>query len=239
MDSKQNPWRVEIKETPPNEMEKYSLYSDYTTNQKQGFLEIIKLVDRCISELQDDGELTGYVKINARIKSAESALRNDDIEDKALDDAFGMEILAGNENALKKIATKLEEYMNVRREKKHDKENGYKATHRMLDLKKTMFERLHLNGVSFQNIPMIEVQFKTFEVKENATSGPANHMEYKGKTKEEMQAIYDNNGFTEHNLPIMYTIENHRIRILNKQETIRDLYPFIKLKSREKEGEAK
>ena len=58
MNSKQSAWRLSLRETPPNEMEKYSLYSDYTTNQKRGFVEIIKLVDKCITELQEEGELT-------------------------------------------------------------------------------------------------------------------------------------------------------------------------------------
>lgn len=233
MENKQNPWRVEIKETPPNEMERYSLYSDYIANQKRGFIEIIRIVDRLITELQDNGELTGYVKINARIKSTESALKNDDIEDKALNDAFGMEIIAGTESALKKIMDKLEQCIRVRKENPISKDNGYVAMHKMIDLEKETYARLATGNVSYEEIPLVEIQFKTFEVKENATSGPANHWEYKGETREQIQAMYDRNGFNEHNLPIMYTVENHKIRILSKQETIRELYPFLKL-SREK-----
>lgn len=234
MENKENPWRVEIKETPPNEMEKYSLYSDYVTTQKRGFVEVIRIVDDLISELQDNGELTGYVKINARIKSTESALRNDDKEDKTLDDVFGIEILAGNEKALRKIVNKLEECMRVRKEKIHDKDNGYKAMHRIMDLTREIYERISKGRVPYTQVPLVEFQFKTFEVKENATSGPANHWEYKGETKEQMQEMYDRNEFNEHNLPIMYTVENHRIRILDKQETIRELYPFLKLRKRER-----
>lgn len=239
-DSRSNPWQVTIKESKPNEMEKYSLYSDYTTDQKKGFVELIKLIDECITMLQQEGELSDYVKINARIKSAESALANDTRESKVLDDVFGVEILAGNENALRKILNKLEMYMTSKRENIHDKPNGYKAIHRVMNLKeKTFLNMKSKSSISYDNIPMIEVQFKTFEVKENAVSGSANHLHYKGQTKEEIQRIFDNNGFNEHNLPIMFTIENHKIRILSKQETIRDLYPFLKFKNDKEKGEEK
>lgn len=233
MQNKQNPWRVEIKETPPNEMERYLLYSDYITNQKRGFIETIKIVDKLITDLQDNGELTEYVKINARIKSTESALKNDDIKNKALNDAFGMEIIAGTESALKRIMDKLEEYMRVRKENPINKDNGYVAMHKIMDLEKEAYTKLATGNVPYNEVPLIEIQFKTFEVKENATSGPANHWEYKGETREQIQAMYDRNGFNEHNLPIMYAVENHKIRILSKQETIRKLYPFLRL-SRDK-----
>lgn len=233
MQNKQNPWRVEIKETPPNEMERYLLYSDYITNQKRGFIETIKIVDKLITDLQDNGELTEYVKINARIKSTESALKNDDKKNKALNDAFGMEIIAGTESALKRIMDKLEEYMRVRKENPINKDNGYVAMHKIMDLEKEAYTKLATGNVPYNEVPLIEIQFKTFEVKENATSGPANHWEYKGETREQIQAMYDRNGFNEHNLPIMYAVENHKIRILSKQETIRKLYPFLRL-SRDK-----
>lgn len=232
MNSKQSAWRLSLRETPPNEMEKYSLYSDYTTNQKRGFIEIIKLIDRCVLEMQNDGELTEYIKINARIKSAESALKNDDTDNKALDDVFGIEILAGNKEALKKIIDKLEQYLDVIKERKHNKDNGYEAVHRTLNLKRDMWEKLGTRSIPYTEIPIVEFQFKTFEVKENSVSGPANHWEYKGETKEEIQQKYDRKEFNEHNLPIMYTVENHRIRILSKQETLRELYPFLKLRDK-------
>ena len=236
-DNKNNPWRINIKEDSPNEMEKYSLYSDYTTEQKKGFIELIKLIDRCITKLQQEGELTDYVKINARIKSAESALTNDERDSKVLDDVFGVEVLAGNEKALRKILERLEIYMIAKRENIHDKENGYRAIHKVMNLRERAFLDLNFKSLSYENIPMIEVQFKTFEVKENATSGPANHLHYKGQTKEKIQEIFERNGFNEYNLPIMYTVENHKIRILSKQETIRDLYPFLRFKDGKEKGE--
>ena len=232
--SKVKEWKEGIKVTSPNEMEKYSLYSDYISGQRKGFTEIIRIIDDAITELQDDGELTGYVKINARIKSTESALNNDDKDNKTLNDVFGIEVLAGNEVALKKIMKKIEEYMNIRKEHLHDKDNGYKAMHKMGDIKKEVFEKLGQGSTTHEHTPLVELQFKTFEVKENAISGPANHWEYKGQSKEEIQEIYNRNGFNEHNLPIMYTVENHKIRILSKQETIRELYPFLKFRSNQK-----
>ncbi len=236
MDKKNNPWRVELTETPPNEMEKYSLYSDYTTEQKAGFIALIRMIYECIQELQEYGEITENVKIMARIKSAESAIKNDDKEDKALDDVFGMEIVAGNDTALNKIMKKIEAYMNILREKKHNKENGYKATHRVMEIKKECKDRLKLGeGIELEQIPMIEIQFKTFEVKENCISGPARHSEYKDESPEKIQRMYDNNELTEHNLPIMYTIDNTgTIRILNKIATIREVYPFVRLHSKGK-----
>lgn len=238
MNGENNVWRNSLKipnqESQPNEMEKYSLYSDYTTEQKRGFIEVLKLVDKCIRILQEEGELTEYIAINARIKSAESALRNDDKSNKPLNDVFGIEIVAGNERALEKIMNRLDEIMNVTRYKKHDKDNGYKATHKIMELKREFFEKLEQDNLIYDHVPMVEFQFKTFAVKENATSGNANHWKYKAENKEEIQAKYDRNEFNEHNLPIMYTIEGHRIRILNKQETIKAVYPFIKLKNIEK-----
>ncbi len=214
-----------IKVSEPNKMERYSLYSDYTTMQKQGFIYMIQLIDKYITQLQEEGELTNNVKINARIKSAESALRNDEM--KALDDVFGIEILAGNENALKKIIKKLDENFMCTKEKKHDKTNGYKAVHKSMTLQEA-------NGT---NIPLVEIQFKTFAVKENSTSGNATHIEYKNQSKEDIQKMFEDGEFNEHNLPIMYKVdENHKIRILDMNETIKELYPFINMSSiKEKE----
>ena len=237
MNSKQSAWRLSLRETPPNEMEKYSLYSEYTTNQKRGFVEIIKLVDKCITKLQEEGELTEYVKINARIKSAESALKNDDIDNKTLDDVFGIQILAGNKEALRKILEALQQVLSVTKEHRHNKKNGYEALHKTMDLKRRMWEELGNTGIPYEELPVVEFQSKTFAVKENSVSGPANDWEYKGETKEDIQEMYDRNEFNEHNLPIMYTEENHRIRILSKEETVKALYPFLKLKNKEERNE--
>ena len=135
MENKTNPWRVSLKETPPNEMEKYSLYNEYISMQKQGFLEVISLVSEMIEQLKLDGEITENVKINARIKSAESALRNDDIEGKTLDDVFGVEIVAGNEKSLEKIMQLIEQYMSVTKNNLVDKSNGYHAVHKIMEVK--------------------------------------------------------------------------------------------------------
>lgn len=237
MNNTDTSWRATLKETPPNEMEKYSLYSDFTTIQKRGFVEIIRLVDKCIEHMQNNGELTGYVKINARIKSASSALKNDDEMNKTLDDVFGIEIIAGTREALKKIIETLYKYMNVSKERVHNKKNGYSAIHKTMDIKKEIWEKINRFGISYDEFPMIEFQFKTFDVKEKSISGPATHWQYKGETKEEIQKMYDNNEFNEYNLPIMYTVENHKIRILNKQETIKELYPFVKVRNIDKEIE--
>lgn len=217
-----------------NERMRLLLYDDYITEQRKGFVAVMDFINDRIQNLIDQGEISDFIEIRARIKSAESALKNDDT--KALDDIFGMEIITATEEEYDKIIKKMTPYMIETKSKNHNKPNGYKAKHRYWTFKKEKMQYLEEQLNYETNIPMIEIQFKTAEVQISCNIGSANHETYKGQKREDIQEKYDKGEFNMFNTPFMWVSEkeNHKIKmkLLEDEETLKKIYPFLNTKSK-------
>lgn len=212
-----------------DEFKKFQLYGEYVSTQRPGFEKIMNLINDWINELKEDGSVSEYVEIRARIKAVESAIYNDNR--KALDDVFGMEVIAATEEELQIISNKILESFQVIREKNHDKSNGYKAQHKLIELNHEICSDLEMD-----NMPLVEIQFKTLEVAIKSSSGSAAHTLYKGETKESVQAKYDGNVLKKSiNVPVMWVSKEGKMVEISLEETLKKMYPFLKIKDNQKE----
>lgn len=227
----------ELDDEQAKEIQDLMAYYNFVSDQRESFIVIMLHINRIINTLKENGDISEYVELRARIKAPQSALKNDKY--KALDDVFGIEVITATEDEIETIKQKVEECMNVNQEKcnKWDKPNGYKAEHRMLTLKKEKTALLGLENEEYENIPEIEFQFKTLEVAINAANGKSAHVIYKNVNQEEIQKKYDNKEFKQQDLPSMWISEKGRMRALNQEEILKKMYPFLKIKKEKNKGE--
>lgn len=217
----------ELSEEEVTESRKFDLYNNYVYAQREGFELLINFINNLTNDLKEKGEISDLFEIRARIKAPQSAIHND--KRKALNDVFGMEIIAATEEELKRVQKEILNYMKILHEKNHNKENGYKAFHNLLDFNAEMIEQISPQNKKIQ-IPVVEIQFKTMDVAVRCSGGTADHTLYKGKTREEVQRKYDNGEFSIFtNVPIMWVSRNGEIRMLSTNETLKKMYPFLKL----------
>ena len=223
----------ELSEEELNETVKLSEYNRYVFDQRPAFESLINFINNLTKKLNEDGEISDLYEIRARIKAPKSAIYND--EQKALDDVFGMEIITATEEESKKVIDCILKYMNVIREKNHNKKNGYKAYHKLLGLKSDILGDLDKNYI-IDYVPLIEVQFKTVEVAVKCSGGTADHTVYKGHSKEDIQRQYDNGEFSIYtNIPTMWVSRNGELKLLSPDETLKKMYPFLKIKEKNNE----
>ena len=211
-----------------NDNLKLMLYNEFVEEQRKGFIAVMNFVNDKINNLIDEGRISEFVQIRARIKAIASALMND--SSKALDDIFGMEIITATEEEYDTIIRNLIPYMYKTKSKNHDKPNGYKAKHKYWTFKKDKMEHLDGEFNYERNIPMIEFQFKTSEVQVKSNIGPANHEDYKGEKREDIQKKYDEGGFGIFNTPYMWASDDRKMVLLSKEETLKKIYPFLNTK---------
>lgn len=209
---------------------KLMLYNEYVEEQRKGFIAVMNFINDEINNLIDEGKISEFIQIRARIKAIASALMND--HTKALDDVFGMEIITATEEEYDTIIRHLIPYMDKTKAKNHDKPNGYKAKHKYWTFKEDKMENLDGDFNYEINIPMIEFQFKTSEVQVKANIGSANHEDYKGEKREDIQKKYDEGGFGIFNTPYMWVSDNRKMVLLSKEETLKKIYPFLNTKTK-------
>ena len=214
------------------QMAKLKVYYEYVEGQAEGFKSIMGFVVARIQDLIDSGRISDFVEIRARIKAAESSLEND--KTKALDDIFGMEIITATEEEYDTIIKNLAPYMSKTKCKKHNKDNGYVAKHKYWTFKKDKMGHLEESFDYDSDIPMIEFQFKTSQVQISCNTGPANHEDYKGEKREDIQRKFDEGRFNKYNTPIMWVSERKDqklgMRLLSEEETLKKIYPFLNTK---------
>jgi len=221
-------WELSVEEL--SETRKLDLYNKYVYTQRAGFESLMNFINVITNKLKEDGEITDLFEIRARIKAPKSAIHND--EEKALDDVFGMEIITATEEELKRVIECILEYMDIFKEKNHNKKNGYKAYHKLLGLKQDKLGELDGKYENFQ-VPLIEIQFKTMAVSARCSGGTADHTIYKGESKEEIQRQYDNGEFSIYtNIPTMWISRNGELTMLSPDETLKKMYPFLKIKEK-------
>lgn len=215
-------------------------YEQYILVQEQPFILCLNYINQYVNSLREQGAISSFLEFRARIKATSSALQNDGR--KALDDIFGLEFIGATDEELAIIKEKLEEIFEVVREKQMDKENGYKAVHCCYCLKDS-FSRI-LNNISQQKggcqykkeyFPAIEVQYKTIGVFYEANFGTASHEKYKKAKISQIQEMYNNNQL-KHGIHVPYMwISNANqpdVDELSLEETIKKMYPSLKLKEK-------
>ena len=215
-----------------NEMENIFEYNKYVYQQQEHFIIIMNYIDNIINEMLENGEISEYGEFRARIKSPKSALKNDPV--KALDDVFGMEIITATEFEYEKIMKELEEFMTVQKSKDHNKKNGYKAKHRMMTLMRDKLEILGIPNSKFEEIPMIEFQFKTFQTLMQVETGTAKHSDYKNEDMAAIQEKYDKYGCDPYELPTMWVSKGGKMVMLTPDEAMKKIYPLLKPRDRKK-----
>ena len=142
-----------------NEMQYLYAYSKYVMQQEEQFRKIMEFVNTLINNMKENADISEYVELRARIKAARSALAND--AHKTLDDAFGMEIVTTTEEEIDIILEELERWMKSTKVRNHDKPNGYKAKHRVMDFDDDKLERIGIQLQDAPFVPLIEYQLKT------------------------------------------------------------------------------
>lgn len=220
-------------------------YEKFVLDQEEQFILFINYLNRYINDLRDKGIITPHLAFYARVKATNSAFKNH-TEHKALDDVFGIEILGTSEPelmALRKVIESSEDkirLLHVGKTRVHDKENGYKAEHhycimeqKLTDILNSIAGRTRKNKINSQNFPLIEFQYKTFEVYYQGNFGTASHEKYKGTQIKQVQALYDAGNLTVGEyIPIMWVSNPYddNVRELSAREVIKKMYPTLELK---------
>jgi len=215
--------------------EKYDYYEDYISTQKKPFLDFMNYLNNWINQQKAEGLISDYVELRARIKAPSSALKND--SDKALDDAFGMELICATDQEIKYLLNELSNFMyNSTKSKSYNKKNGYKAEHRYLTLKQECYNLLYPNmdndsqDLLSSQVPLIEFQLKTIEIDIIANLGSADHTAYKGSSRDDIQELYNKGELkVGQNLPRMWCSENGTMKLLSDERTAKKLYPFLNI----------
>ena len=218
-----------------NAMQYLYEYNKYIGQQQEQFEKVMNFVNKLIMRLKDEARISEYIEFRARIKSARSAIVNDEV--KALDDVFGMEIIATTDHELDTIYNELKKWMTTTKTKKHNKPNGYKANHYTMYFNS---DKIHILGIADKDceyVPIIEYQFKTFETLiKSSEGGTAEHSIYKGKNKQEIQQKYDKGEYDVFELPTMWVSKDGEMIMLTPEKTLKKMYPFLrekKIKERE------
>lgn len=212
-----------------NDSEYLELYQNFVYSQRNEFKALMYYFNDMLSHLKEKGEISEFTEFRARIKAPKSALDND--PKKALDDVFAMEFIGATEKEVDYILKKVAEKSIVTREKNHDKPNGYKAKHRVFNIKPEVAQKISEKfNVDKNAFPLFECQFKTIAVAIEANTGTAAHINYKGIDPKVIQKKYERDEFKlGYNIPQMWVSKGKEMIKLSSDETLKKLYPFLDL----------
>ena len=232
-------FRERIKVSVPTEREKATAYNKFIIDQQNPFILFINYINKYMNGLREMGIISNFLEIRARIKTSKSAFQND--QKKTLDDIFGMEFVCATEREAKVARAHMEQLVTTIRSKKHNKKNGYKAEHCVCTPTRAIIDKLNLE----QNIPyfdelfpVIEMQFKTIAVDYEANYGRASHETYKREDMKEIQNLYNSGKLIPGiYIPYMWVsdLESNKMRELTTEETIKKMYPSLKLRDNSKD----
>lgn len=232
----ENDFKNQIKVILPSEKEKENIFNEYLNEQQEQFIRIINYINEYMNTLREKGIISSFLEMRARIKSKESAFNNDGV--KALNDVFGMELICASEEEINIAIESLSKLFIVVKRKVHNNKNGYKALHYTCSAKEDLIELLWQMQFEKDYIPLIEFQYKTIAVDYRSTYGKKNHEEYKHTDIEQVQRLYDEGKLIQgKNIPYMWISDsnNKKMRKLTVEETIKKMYPSIKMKEKYKE----
>ena len=219
----------------------YSVYKRYINSQKkeyeQAIIDIYEIIEKLKEGIKIDStelKVDDKVRVEGRIKAFKSAIKNDLKDMKALDDCFGIRIIADNsgdaimiQQIMKRLSNpKLREALGdsisedtifrVVEEKNHAQRlaTKYNATH-------------HISVRNPKNInsPLIEIQYWDKETEERCTYGDLNHTGYKHIQGKIQEAKSGKIGIE---IPEYYEFdEEGYLYKLDKVEAIRKMFPEL------------
>lgn len=213
-------------------------YENEIEEKKGGFELIARIIGYTIYKMKMEGLLEQDVEVWGRLKSFKSAYEN--YQKKAIDDCFGIRIIAQNDSDLEKVRKQIEKLFVVDQTKDHRKKSAskYNAIHEMVHLDSSF---ISAHNMKEELTPAVEIQYWNNELEEMCETGEISYSKYKHKDMKRIQELYDENPFEVYkNLPTYYAIRGNRIRILSEEETLRKLYPdLIRHEVHKKEAESK
>lgn len=218
-----------------NDADCLELYDDYVSQQKEPFKAIMYYFNDMLTKLKQEGKISDFTEFRARIKAPKSALYND--TRKVLDDVFAMEFIGATEKEVDFLLSTISKTAIITRKKDHNKDNGYKAKHRVITINeetgKEIAEKFDIQDTTF--FPVIECQFKTIAVAIEANTGTAAHINYKNIDPKAIQRKYDKDEFRlGFDIPQMWVSKGNEMVKLSSDETLKKLYPFLNI-SKKKE----
>ena len=200
-------------------------YEQKIAQKKSGFELMAKMIGYTIQEMGKAGLLENEVEVWGRLKSFKSAYEN--YHKKAIDDCFGIRIIAKNDKDLEKIQQQLDKIFIVEKTKDHGKKSNtkYNAVHQMIRMNEHYADTHKLN---IEGMPIIEIQFWNNELENMCETGEISYSKLKHKDLKKIQTVYKQNPFEVYrNLPTYYEIRGNKIRMLSAEETLRKIYPDL------------
>lgn len=228
----------------PNDTERADIYQTYVDKQKDHFLAFINYVNNILAVLKYSGSIvSGYTRFSARIKSTESALKNDKKEGKALNDVFGLEIDFATEAEKAFVLELLRDNLIETKSKVHNKSNGYVASHvsgfpsKSADIIKT-FERIISTSYTAEGMYNSEISKFSLEDKEklNDIETDRGIKEYFEMLSSALNSIINRiNALSPKHLKVIKTNLKIAEQKYKKQENLKptttlDLFPIIECK---------
>ena len=219
--------------------EEYSLYKRYIEAQRDEYelaiIEIYEIINKLIDGIKVRNEIlkiSDNVRVEGRIKSFKSAFKNDLRDSKALDDCFGIRIIADNikdasiirqvikrisNSRLRKLlgdAVSEDSVFKIIKEKNHAKRinTNYDAIH-----------QIAIRNPKESSSPLIEIQYWDKKTEERCTCGDLNHSKYK-----HIQGRFEEikNGRIGIEIPEYYEFdEEGNLFVLDKEQAILKMFP--------------
>lgn len=213
-------------------------YENEIEEKKGGFELIARIIGYTIYKMKMEGLLEQDVEVWGRLKSFKSAYEN--YQKKAIDDCFGIRIIAQNDSDLEKVRKQIEKLFIVDQTKDHRKKSAskYNAIHEMVHLDSAF---ISAHNMKEELTPAVEIQYWNNELETMCETGEISYSKYKHKDMKRIQEMYDENPFDVYrNLPTYYEIRGNRIKMLSAEETLKKLYPdLVMYESRERRTGAK
>ena len=120
-------FRKSMKVEELNDQQKVRIYEKFRGEQEEQFEQYMNYINELLCILKDYRIVSDFTKFTARVKSTESAIKND--SEKALDDVFGMEVDFATPGEKAFVSEIIKGTLKQTKEKVHIKRNGYIAYH--------------------------------------------------------------------------------------------------------------
>lgn len=200
-------------------------YEKRIAQKRKGYEITAKMIGYTIQKMKAAKIITGNVQIKGRLKSFKSAREN--YSKKAIDDCFGIRIIAEKTEDLEAIRRQLEKILVIEQTKDHrnKRETLYDAVHQMAHIDSRYIEANNLDPEIF---PIIEIQYWSKELEIICSKGELAYSKYKKRNVDKIMETYAKNPYDVYaNLPTCYEINGNKIRILSAEETLATIYPEL------------
>lgn len=225
--------------------ERLKWYTRFVTREMVTlFVNDLETIASVIEELISEGKISDDIKLLARVKGMDSALINDIKDGKALDDIFGVKIVAPTPECILLIAKSIEEKgfkLNlVKVTSKGDSEYSdiFKTNYKNIKIKTRddgyeAFQMMIYNPASYTN-PLIELLFRTTSMEYECNYGKFSHAGYKKESSpDEIYEILRNGGTPSLPMFAFHMVDvdgNKKILKINTIDSLIYFYPNINRK---------